>query len=75
MSQTGIEKIREHYITEQELAHFLGVDVRRIQDLRSQGKFISRHFRPTSKCRLYAVSDVLGYIDSKSVTKEDNEEK
>jgi len=64
---TAIERIREEYITEDELAAFLGVDVKRLRDLRSHhvsGKteFID-HIKPTSRCKLYLYKDVLGYLN------------
>lgn len=64
----AIDQLKEQYITEDELAEFLGVDTKRIRDLRSHhinGKqeFIN-HIKPTSKCVLYRHTDVLKYFES-----------
>jgi len=62
----AIDRLREEYITEEELANFLGVDTKRIRDLRSHhlnGKFeFIDHIKPTSKCILYYLEDVLKYL-------------
>ncbi len=64
---TAIEKLKETYITEAELASFLGVTEKRLRDLRShhvQGKieFID-HIKPTGRCKLYLYKDVLDYLN------------
>lgn len=64
----AIDIIKEQYISEQELADFLNVDTKRIRDLRSHhitGKreFIN-HIKPTGKCILYRVQDVLDWLDA-----------
>jgi len=68
---TLLEYIQEMYISEQELASFLGVEPKRIRDLRSyhiQGKqkFID-HIKPTSKAILYERSEVLNYLKNQKV--------
>lgn len=64
----AIDILKEEYITEQELAGFLNVDPKRIRDLRSHhvtGKqeFIN-HIKPTGKCVLYKVDDVVHWLNS-----------
>ena len=68
---TLLEYIQEMYISEQELAGFLGVEPKRIRDLRSyhiQGKqkFIN-HIKPTSKAILYERSEVLDYLKNQKI--------
>ena len=63
----AIDQIREMYVTEDELAELLNVDAKRIRDLRSHhntGKeeFIN-HIKPSGKCRLYPIAEVLFYLD------------
>lgn len=63
----AIDKINEQFITEAELANLLGVDPKRIRDLRShhvKGKqrFID-HIKPTSKCVLYRYETVLEWLE------------
>ena len=63
---SALDRLREEYITEEQLAGFLGVDTKRVRDLRSyhvNGKceFIA-HIKPTSKCILYRYKDVLAYF-------------
>jgi len=67
----AIDKLKELYITEDELADFLGVDPTRIRDLRSHhttGKceFIN-YIKPTSKCKLYKYEDVLFFLSTQTV--------
>ena len=64
----AIDKLKEHYLTENELAEFFGVDAKRIRDLRSfhlngKKRFIE-HIKPTSKCILYRYEDVVTYLES-----------
>ena len=64
----AIDIIKEKFITENELANLLGVDLKRIRDLRSnhiKGKqmFIN-HIKPTSKCILYKLEDVLSFLET-----------
>jgi hypothetical protein len=64
----AIDKLRENYLTENELAEFFNVDAKRIRDLRSyhvNGKcrFIE-HIKPTSKCILYRYEDVVAFLES-----------
>ena len=64
----AIDKIKEQFITEQELADLLNVDPTRVRDLRShhvQGKkeFID-HIKPSSKCVLYHYKDVIKWLRS-----------
>ena len=66
--RTAIERLRDEYITEEELASFLCVDTKRIRDLRSHhvtGKqeFID-HIKPTGRCRLYRYKDVLKFLEN-----------
>ena len=66
--RTAIERLRDEYITEDELATFLNVDTKRIRDLRSHhvtGKqeFIN-HIKPTGRCRLYRYKDVLKFLEN-----------
>lgn len=77
----AVDKLKEHYLTEEELAQFLGVDTKRIRDLRSchvngKIKFID-HIKPTSKCILYDVNNVIDYLNecnpcSFGIAKEEN---
>ena len=65
---SAIDRLKEEYITEEELAEFLGVELKRIRDLRShhiRGKhqFID-HIKPTSKCKLYKYVDVMKFLES-----------
>ena len=67
----AIEKIREEYISEEELAKFLGVDTKRVRDLRSNhvtGKrlFID-HIKPSSKCILYYFADVMMWLNTTDI--------
>lgn len=67
----AIDKLKEIYITEGELAELLNVDTKRIRDLRSHhinGKrgFID-HIKPTSKCILYHVDSVTEYLKSQHI--------
>ena len=62
----AIDRIRDMYITENELAELLNVDTKRIRDLRSfhvtgKEEFID-HIKPSGKCRLYHFEDVLKYL-------------
>jgi len=68
----AIDKIKEEYITEAELAELLNVDTKRVRDLRSNhitGKqaFID-HIKPTSKCILYHVDSVLEYLKGRHIS-------
>jgi len=77
------EQFKEEYVTEAELAVALGVDTKRLRDLRShhtngKQKFIT-HIKPTSKCILYRTEDVMNWLrDSKlysfGVAKDDPDE-
>ena len=65
---SAINRLKEEYLTETELAKFLNVDPKRIRDLRSHhvtGKsgFIE-HIKPTAKCILYKYTDVMKWLDS-----------
>ena len=69
--EKAIDRLKEEYITEEELAEFLGVELKRIRDLRShhiRGKhqFID-HIKPTSKCKLYKYEDVLFFLSTQTV--------
>ena len=64
----AIDKIKELYINESELADLFNIDVKRLRDLRShhvQGKieFID-HIKPSQRCVLYRYEDVLEYIEN-----------
>jgi len=66
--RTAIERLKDEYITEEELAEFFGVDPKRIRDLRShhmtgKQKFID-HIKPTRKCKLYLYKDVLKFLEN-----------
>jgi len=68
----AIDKIKEEFITEGELAEFLNVDTKRVRDLRSnhitgKHKFIN-HIKPTSKCILYHIDDVMGYLENRPIS-------
>ena len=68
---SAIERLKEEFLTETELADFLNVDTKRIRDLRShhvtgKSEFI-KHIKPTAKCVLYRYADVhnwLGTLDN-----------
>ena len=65
---TAIEKLKEIFITEDELANLLGIDPKRIRDLRSyhmKGKqqFID-HIKPSAKCVLFHYGDVLNWLNN-----------
>ena len=65
---SALERLKEEYITEIELAEFLNVDTKRIRDLRSyhvtgKCKFVN-HIKPTSKCILYKYEDILKWLNS-----------
>ena len=67
----AIEKIREQFVTESELAELLGVDSKRIRDLRSfhvngKTRFID-HIKPSGRCQLYRYEDVLSFLESQEV--------
>ena len=67
----AIDKIKEQYITEPELAVLLSVDSKRIRDLRSyhvtgKQRFID-HIKPTGRCRLYKYEDVLKWLQELEV--------
>jgi hypothetical protein len=64
----AIDKLKEQYITEDELASFFSVDTKRIRDLRSyhingKKRFIE-NIKPTSKCILYRYEDVVAFLES-----------
>ena len=64
----AIDRIGEVYITENELVELLNVDSKRVRDLRSNHitgkvKFIN-HIKPTSKCILYPLEEVLTYLEN-----------
>ncbi len=64
---SAMDRLREEYITEDELAEFFGVDPKRIRDLRSyhvtgKQRFID-HIKPTSKCKLYKYVDVMKFLE------------
>ena len=65
---SALERLKEEYITETELAEFLNVDTKRIRDLRSHhitGKYeFIGHIKPTSKCILYKYADVIKWLNS-----------
>ena len=65
---SAMERLKEEFITENELADFLGVDTKRVRDLRSMhlnGKILFiDHIKPTSKCVLYRYEDVIKYLES-----------
>ena len=63
----AIDRLKEQYITEDELAAFFSVDPKRIRDLRSyhlngKKRFIE-HIKPTSKCILYRYKDVMEFLE------------
>lgn len=63
---SAVERLKEEYVTETELAKLLNVDVTRIRDLRShhingKTRFID-HIKPTSKCILYKYADIREYL-------------
>ena len=64
---SALERLKEEYLTETELAEFLNVDTKRIRDLRShhltgKAEFID-HIKPTSKCILYRYEDILKWLN------------
>jgi len=64
---SALERLKEEYLTEVELAEFLNVDTKRIRDLRShhitgKQKFIN-HIKPTSKCILYQYKDIIKWLN------------
>lgn len=66
MSKTAADMVKELFLSESELANILGVDSKRIRDLRSnhtQGKepFIP-YIKPTARCVLFKLADVLAYL-------------
>ena len=68
---SGIDYIKEQYITENELSELLNVDIKRIRDLRSNhatGKqeFIN-HIKPTSRSILYRTQDVFKYLENQKI--------
>ena len=68
---SAFDEVKQLYVTEEELASLLGVEQKRIRDLRShhiQGKqrFIS-HIKPTSKCILYEKQEVIGWLKDQKV--------
>ena len=67
----AMDFVMENYVTEAELTKLLGVDHKRIRDLRShhvkgKQKFIN-HIKPTSKCVLYDKQEVRGYLVDQKV--------
>lgn len=67
----AIDMIREQYITEHELSELLGVDSKRIRDLRSfhvngKTRFID-HIKPSGRCQLYRYEDVLSFLKSQPI--------
>ena len=75
----AIDKIREVYVTEEELADLLNVDSKRIRDLRSHhntGKeeFID-HIKPSGKSRLYPIEAVVKYLNNLPMVKFKRSEK
>ena len=67
----AIERLREKYITEEELAELLNVDIKRLRDLRShhlrgKSEFIN-HIKPSGKCVLYAYMDVVKWLKETNV--------
>ena len=64
----AIDYIKEFYVTESELTQLLGVDAKRVRDLRSnhvtgKKRFID-HIKPTSKSVLYRIADVMQYLEN-----------
>ncbi len=75
----AIDKIRELYVTEEELAELLNVDSKRIRDLRShhntgKEKFID-HIKPSGKSRLYPIEAVMEYLNDLPVVEFERSEK
>ena len=69
--ESTLEYIKAIYITEEELAGFLGVEPTRVRDLRShhatgKQKFIN-HIKPTSKITLYHRKDVLAWLENQPI--------
>ena len=67
----AIDKLKEKYISEYQLAELLNVDTKRIRDLRSyhvQGKieFIN-HIKPSNKSVLYRLEDVEKWLEHLTV--------
>jgi len=67
----AIDRIKEQFISEEELANLFNVDPKRIRDLRShhmRGKqrFID-HYKPSGKSVLYRYEDVLEWIEQTDV--------
>jgi hypothetical protein len=68
---SAFDEVKQMYVTEEELASLLGVESKRVRDLRSyhlQGKqrFIN-HIKPTSKCILYEKQEVIGWLKDQKV--------
>jgi hypothetical protein len=64
----AVDRLKENYLTENELADFFGVDAKRIRDLRSfhlngKKRFIE-FVKPTSKCVLYRHEDVIAFLEA-----------
>ena len=65
---SAYQRIKEKYLTEGEVADLLGLDTKRIRDLRSyhvngKQRFID-HIKPSSKCQLYRVEDVFVFLEN-----------
>ena len=65
---SAYERIKEHYMTESEVADLLNIDTKRIRDLRSyhvngRERFID-HIKPSSRCPLFKVEDVFVYLEN-----------
>lgn len=67
----AIDKVREQYITEDELAQFLGLTKESLRDLRSHHRTGKQEFIPfrklSNKCIVYEIDDVMNYIFSSPV--------
>ena len=62
MNNPALDRLKTEYINEYDLASFLAVDATRLRDLRSKGTGFIPYYKPTAKCTLYKVEDVLVWI-------------
>ena len=59
----AIDKIKEEWLTQDELAFLFGVDIKRIRDMRSKGTLGIKYAKLSSKGYYFHVEDVLDYME------------
>ena len=71
----AIDRIKEEWLSLEELASLFGVDVRRLRDMRSKGELLIPHCKLSSKGYYYHVEDVLEYMNNQKTIQYSESEK